>query len=80
MYLIQTNEAKQAQTSTNKHNVGPIERDRVAGTSTNQHTTKRAGAEATVAAAMAAPAPAPSEPPPPAGAAATVQGECGGYI
>ena len=47
---------------TNEHN-------QVAGTSTNKHTTKWAGPEATAAAA--APAPAPSEPPPPAGAVAT---------
>ena len=59
--------------SVSEHNVSPIEHDQVAGTSTNQHTTKQAGAEVTVAAATAAPAPAPapSEPPPPTGAAAT---------
>jgi hypothetical protein len=46
------------------------ERDWLAGTSTNKHTTKQALPEATVAAAAPAPAPAPSEPPPAAGAAA----------
>ena len=51
-----------------KHNVSPIECDQVVGTSTNQHTTKWAGAEAT---AVVTAAPEPSEPPPPAGAAAT---------